>query len=94
MVIFLSDGAAALVGSLGLVPSCNVGKSILLNVTVLLRILLVKSIANPIATIRSTPNVRICGPYRNGPSYQRAVDANVIEGAIKTPDLEWFNSFR
>lgn len=86
----LSDGAAALVGSLGLVPSCNVGKSIFIGEPChgSAPDIAGKGIANPIATIRSTAlMLEFMGYTEMAEVINKAVDANIVEGAIKTPDL-------
>lgn len=91
----LSDGAAALVGSLGLVPSCNVGKSIFIGEPChgSAPDIAGKGIANPIATIRSTAlMLEFMGHTEMAQVINDAVDANIIEGAIKTPDLGGSNT--
>ncbi|KAG5953729.1 hypothetical protein E4U58_000307 [Claviceps cyperi] len=78
----LSDGAAALVGSLGLVPSANVGE-ILLSPDIM-----GKEIANLIATLRSAA---LMLEFRQEPAatakIYAAVDANLEEGRLLSPDL-------
>jgi homoisocitrate dehydrogenase len=93
----LSDGAAALVGSLGLVPSANVGES--------LRVpgqafaigepchgsapdIFGQGIANPIATIRSVAlMLEFLGEPEAAATIYKAVDANLVEGKFLSPDL-------
>jgi homoisocitrate dehydrogenase len=86
----LSDGAAALVGSLGLVPSANVGEGIVIGEPChgSAPDIEGKGIANPIATIRS---VGVMLEFLNLPEaaeiIYKAVDANLGEGKFVTPDL-------
>lgn len=86
----LSDGAAALVGSLGLVPSANVGEGIVIGEPChgSAPDIEGKGIANPIATIRS---VGVMLEFLDLPEaanvvYQ-AVDASLGEGKFVSPDL-------
>lgn len=86
----LSDGAAALVGSLGLVPSANVGKNFVVgepchgsapDIEGL-------NIANPIATIRSTAvMLEFLGAEEAAALIYKAVDANLEEGKLLSPDM-------
>ncbi|KAK5050972.1 homoisocitrate dehydrogenase [Exophiala bonariae] len=86
----LSDGAAALVGSLGLVPSANVGDGIVIGEPChgSAPDIEGKGIANPIATIRS---VAVMLEFLDLPEaanvIYRAVDANLAEGSFVSPDL-------
>lgn len=86
----LSDGAAALVGSLGLVPSANVGEGIVIGEPChgSAPDIEGKGIANPIATIRS---VAVMLEFLNLPeaanAIYKAVDANLADGKFVTPDL-------
>ncbi|GMM38229.1 homoisocitrate dehydrogenase [Saccharomycopsis crataegensis] len=86
----LSDGAAALVGSLGLVPSANVGENFVIGEPChgSAPDIEGKNIANPIATIRSTAlMLEFLGHGAPAADIYKAVDANLIENQIKTPDL-------
>ncbi|SJM88392.1 Homoisocitrate dehydrogenase, mitochondrial [Zygosaccharomyces bailii] len=86
----LSDGAAALVGSLGVVPSANVGPEIVIGEPChgSAPDIAGKGISNPIATIRSTAlMLEFLGHGEPAQDIYKAVDANLIEGNIKTPDL-------
>jgi homoisocitrate dehydrogenase len=86
----LSDGAAALVGSLGLVPSANVGDGIVIGEPChgSAPDIEGKGIANPIATIRS---VGVMLEFLDLPdaanAIYRAVDGNLGEGKFVSPDL-------
>ncbi|KAK5943481.1 homoisocitrate dehydrogenase [Knufia obscura] len=86
----LSDGSAALVGSLGLVPSANVGEGIIIGEPChgSAPDIEGKGIANPIATIRS---VGVMLEFMDLPEaaevIYKAVDANIAEGRLVTPDL-------
>ena len=87
----VSDGAAALVGSLGLVPSVNVGDDFIMGEPVhgsapdIAH--LVPSIANPIASIRSAAlMLEFLGYTESAGKIYDAVDA-VIRAGITTPDL-------
>lgn len=86
----LSDGAAALVGSLGLVPSANVGKDFVIGEPChgSAPDIEGKGIANPIATIRSTAlMLEFQGEERAAARIYEAVDANLEEGKLLTPDM-------
>lgn len=86
----LSDGAAALVGSLGVVPSANVGPDIVIGEPChgSAPDIAGKGIANPIATIRSTAlMLQFLGYEKLAREIDRAVDLNLIDNKIKTPDL-------
>ncbi|KAK5090635.1 homoisocitrate dehydrogenase [Lithohypha guttulata] len=86
----LSDGSAALVGSLGLVPSANVGEGIVIGEPChgSAPDIEGKGIANPIATIRS---VGVMLEFMDLPeaaeAIYKAVDASLMEGKLVTPDL-------
>ncbi|KAI5963919.1 LYS12 [Candida theae] len=86
----LSDGAAALVGSLGVVPSANVGDSFAIGEPChgSAPDIEGKGISNPIATIRSTAlMLEFMGYPEAAAKIYEAVDANLAEDSIKTPDL-------
>ncbi|KAI6783184.1 Homoisocitrate dehydrogenase-like protein [Emericellopsis cladophorae] len=86
----LSDGAAALVGSLGLVPSANVGEGFAIGEPChgSAPDIMGKGIANPIATLRS---VALMLEFLEEPAaaakIYAAVDANLEAGVLVTPDL-------
>ncbi|EGW34482.1 uncharacterized protein SPAPADRAFT_59913 [Spathaspora passalidarum NRRL Y-27907] len=86
----LSDGAAALVGSLGVVPSANVGDNFAIGEPChgSAPDIEGKGISNPIATIRSTAlMLEFMGYPEPAAKIYEAVDANLSEDQIKTPDL-------
>ncbi|KAK6463125.1 homoisocitrate dehydrogenase [Scheffersomyces coipomensis] len=86
----LSDGAAALVGSLGVVPSANVGDNFAIGEPChgSAPDIEGKGISNPIATIRSTALMLEFMGYKDAAAkIYEAVDANLSEDQIKTPDL-------
>ncbi|KAK7519031.1 isocitrate dehydrogenase [Phyllosticta citriasiana] len=86
----LSDGAAALVGSLGLVPSANVGKGFVIGEPChgSAPDIEGKGIANPIATLRSTAlMLEFLGADDAAARIYKAVDANLEEGKLLSPDL-------
>ncbi|GME98361.1 unnamed protein product [[Candida] boidinii] len=86
----LSDGAAALVGSLGVVPSANVGDEFVIGEPChgSAPDIEGKGISNPIATIRSTAlMLEFMGYAEPAAKIYSAVDANLMEDSIKTPDL-------
>ncbi|KAF2132446.1 Isocitrate/isopropylmalate dehydrogenase [Dothidotthia symphoricarpi CBS 119687] len=86
----LSDGAAALVGSLGLVPSANVGKDFVIGEPChgSAPDIEGQGIANPIATIRSTAlMLEFQGEEEAAARIYEAVDANLEEGRLLSPDL-------
>ena len=86
----LSDGAAALVGSLGLVPSANVGEGIVMGEPChgSAPDIQGKGIANPVATIRS---VGCMLEFLDQPEAANviygATDEGLREGKFVTPDL-------
>lgn len=86
----LSDGAAALVGSLGVVPSANVGDEFVIGEPChgSAPDIEGQGISNPIATIRSTAlMLEFLGYTQPAARIYKAVDANLAEGKIVTPDL-------
>ena len=86
----LSDGAAALVGSLGLVPSANVGDSFAIGEPChgSAPDIMGKGIANPIATIRSVGlMLEFLGEGEAAARIYKAVDGNLEEGRLLTPDM-------
>lgn len=86
----LSDGAAALVGSLGLVPSANVGDDFVIGEPChgSAPDIMGKGIANPIATIRSTAlMLEFLGHEEAAAKVYAAVDANLDDGKLLTPDM-------
>ncbi|KAM4058010.1 isocitrate/isopropylmalate dehydrogenase [Hirsutella rhossiliensis] len=86
----LSDGAAALVGSLGLVPSANVGDGFAIGEPChgSAPDIMGHGVANPIATLRSAA---LMLEFLNEPAAAAkiycAVDANLGEGKLLSPDL-------
>lgn len=86
----LSDGAAALVGSLGLVPSANVGDGFVIGEPChgSAPDIMGKGIANPIATIRSTAlMLEFMGQEKAAAKVYEAVDGNLDEANYLTPDM-------
>ena len=86
----LSDGAAALVGSLGLVPSANVGDGFVIGEPChgSAPDIEGKGIANPIATIRSTGlMLEFLGEEKAAARVYEAVDQNLEDGKLLTPDM-------
>jgi homoisocitrate dehydrogenase len=87
----LSDGAAALVGSLGLVPSANVGDGFVIGEPChgSAPDIMGQGIANPIATIRSVAlMLDFLGEERAAGKVSEAVDACLDqEPGLLTPDL-------
>ena len=86
----LSDGAAALVGSLGLVPSANVGDSFVIGEPChgSAPDIMGKEIANPIATIRSTAlMLEFLGHEDGAAKIYAAVDGNLDRAELLTPDM-------
>lgn len=86
----LSDGAAALVGSLGLVPSANVGDGFAIGEPChgSAPDIMGQGIANPIATLRSAALMLefLDEPAAAAKIYS-AIDANLGEGKLLSPDL-------
>ena len=86
----LSDGAAALVGSLGLVPSANVGDGFVIGEPCHGSAPDIEGlgVANPIATIRSTAlMLEFLGLEEAAARVYKAVDENLEEGKCLTPDM-------
>ena len=86
----LSDGAAALVGSLGVVPSANVGKDFVIGEPChgSAPDIEGKGIANPIATIRSVAlMLEFQGEEKAAARIYEAVDHCLEEGKFLSPDL-------
>ncbi|KIH91858.1 hypothetical protein SPBR_01815 [Sporothrix brasiliensis 5110] len=86
----LSDGAAALVGSLGLVPSANVGETFAIGEPChgSAPDIQGQGIANPIATLRSTAlMLEFLNEEAAAAKIYAAVDANLAEGKLLSPDL-------
>jgi len=86
----ISDGAAALVGSLGLVPSANVGDEFVVGEPVhgSAPDIAGQQKANPIAAIRSAGLLlEHMGYPSDAATIYQAVDGVLREGQIKTPDL-------
>lgn len=86
----LSDGAAALVGSLGLVPSANVGEGIVMGEPChgSAPDIEGKGIANPVATIRSVGcMLEFLNETEAANVVYKAVDASISEGKVVSPDL-------
>lgn len=86
----LSDGAAALVGSLGLVPSANVGDGFAIGEPChgSAPDIQGKGIANPIATLRSVAlMLEFLEQEEAAAKIYAAVDANLAEGKLLSPDM-------
>jgi homoisocitrate dehydrogenase len=86
----LSDGAAALVGSLGLVPSANVGDGFAIGEPChgSAPDIMGQNIANPIATIRSVAvMLEFLNEEKAAAQIYAAVDAQLEEGKLLSPDL-------
>jgi homoisocitrate dehydrogenase len=86
----LSDGAAALVGSLGLVPSANVGEGFAIGEPChgSAPDIQGQNIANPIATLRSTAlMLEFLNEEEAAAKIYAAVDGNLEEGKLLSPDL-------
>lgn len=86
----LSDGAAALVGSLGLVPSANVGDGFVIGEPChgSAPDIEGKGVANPIATIRSTAlMLEFLGEEEAAARIYAAVEGNLDEGNVLSPDI-------
>ena len=86
----LSDGAAALVGSLGLVPSANVGDGFVIGEPCHGSAPDIEGlgVANPVATIRSTAlMLEFLGHEEAAARIYEAVDGNLEEGQLLTPDM-------
>jgi homoisocitrate dehydrogenase len=86
----LSDGAAALVGSLGLVPSANVGDGFAIGEPChgSAPDIQGKGIANPIATLRSVAlMLEFLEQEEAAAKIYAAVDGNLAEGKLLSPDM-------
>jgi len=86
----LSDAAAALVGSLGLVPSVNAGDSFVMGEPVhgSAPDIAGQDIANPLAAMRSAAlMLRHLGYGEGADRIEKAVDEVIREGNVLTPDL-------
>lgn len=86
----LSDAAAALVGSLGLVPSANVGDNIVIGEPChgSAPDIMGQGIANPIASIRSAGlMLEFLGEEEEAAKIEKAVTANLEEGKLLSPDM-------
>lgn len=86
----LSDGAAALVGSLGLVPSANVGEGFAIGEPChgSAPDIMGKGISNPIATLRSVAlMLEFLNEEKAAALIYQAVDGNLEEGRLLTPDM-------
>ncbi|XMA11717.1 hypothetical protein WAI453_004508 [Rhynchosporium graminicola] len=86
----LSDGAAALVGSLGLVPSANVGEGFAIGEPChgSAPDIAGQNISNPIATLRSVAlMLEFLKEEKAAAIIYQAVDANLTEGKYLSPDL-------
>ncbi|KAL0070927.1 homoisocitrate dehydrogenase [Marasmius tenuissimus] len=86
----LSDAAAALVGSLGVVPSVNSGDNFVMGEPVhgSAPDIVGQNIANPIASIRSAAlMLRHLGYAKGADRIDAAVDSVIREGTLLTPDL-------
>jgi len=87
----LSDAAAALVGSLGLIPSINAGSDFVMGEPVhgSAPDIEGKGIANPLASIRSAAlMLRHLGYTQGADRLDTAVDQVIREGQFLTPDLK------
>jgi homoisocitrate dehydrogenase len=87
----LSDAAAALVGSLGLIPSINAGNDFVMGEPVhgSAPDIEGKGIANPLASIRSAAlMLRHLGYTQGADRLDTAVDQVIREGQFLTPDLK------
>jgi len=86
----LSDAAAAFVSSLGLVPSANVGDGFAIGEPChgSAPDIQGQNIANPIATLRSVAlMLEFMGQEEAAAKIYTAVDANLVEGKLLTPDM-------
>lgn len=86
----LSDGAAALVGSLGLVPSVNAGDNFIMGEPVHGSAPDIEglALANPIATIRSAAlTLAHLGYFEAAQRIYAAVDQVLLEGRVITRDI-------
>lgn len=86
----LSDAAAALVGSLGIVPSANVGDAFAIGEPChgSAPDIEGKGLANPIATLRSVGlMLEVLGEEAAAATVASAVDGCLLEGRVLSPDL-------
>jgi len=86
----LSDGAAALVGSLGLVPSANVGDGFAIGEPChgSAPDIQGQGIANPIATLRSVAvMLEFLNQEEAAAKIYQAVDGNLMDGKLLSPDM-------
>lgn len=86
----LSDGAAALVGSLGLVPSANVGDGFAIGEPChgSAPDIQGQGIANPIATLRSVGcMLEFLGEEKAAAVIYEAVDGNLEDARLLSPDM-------
>jgi homoisocitrate dehydrogenase len=86
----ISDGAAALVGSLGVVGSANVGDNFVIGEPVhgSAPDIAGKGVANPVAAIRSAAMLlEHLGKTNEANRIKAAVDKVLVEGKYLTPDL-------
>lgn len=86
----LSDGAAALVGSLGLVPSANVGDGFVIGEPChgSAPDIMGQGIANPIASIRSAGlMLEFLGEEAAAAKVEKAVEGNLDEARLLSPDM-------
>ena len=86
----LSDGAAALVGSLGVVPSANVGDNFAIGEPChgSAPDIEGRGIANPVAMMRSVGvMLEFMGEAEAAKVVHQAVEGNLRDGLVKTPDL-------
>ncbi|TKA62253.1 Homoisocitrate dehydrogenase [Cryomyces minteri] len=86
----LSDGAAALVGSLGLVPSANVGDGFAIGEPChgSAPDIQGQGIANPIATLRSVGlMLEFLGEEQAAAKIYAVVDGNLEDGKLLSPDM-------
>ena len=86
----LSDGAAALVGSLGLVPSANVGDAFVIGEPChgSAPDIMGQNIANPIASLRSAAlMLQFLGEEAEAARIEKAVEENLDAGKYLSPDM-------
>ena len=86
----LSDGAAALVGSLGLVPSANVGDGFVIGEPChgSAPDIMGQGIANPIASIRSAGlMLEFLGEEAAAAKVEKAVEDNLDDARLLSPDM-------
>ena len=86
----LSDAAAAFVGSLGLVPSANVGDGFAIGEPChgSAPDIQGKGIANPIATLRSVAlMLEFLEQEEAAAKIYQAVDGNLADGKLLSPDM-------